>query len=71
MLDLTHPDTASWFKQILQEMVDDGVRGGWLILVKACLWMPPLFSPLKVAITLIMLGSDAKSKRMSKLETLE
>ncbi|XP_048225602.1 sulfoquinovosidase isoform X2 [Ricinus communis] len=29
MLDLTHPDTASWFKQILQEMVDDGVRG-WM-----------------------------------------
>ncbi|KAK9290377.1 hypothetical protein L1049_008546 [Liquidambar formosana] len=29
MLDLTHPDTASWFKQILQEMVDSGVRG-WM-----------------------------------------
>ncbi|KAL5745405.1 hypothetical protein ACOSP7_026551 [Xanthoceras sorbifolium] len=29
MLDLTHPDTASWFKQILQEMVDVGVRG-WM-----------------------------------------
>ncbi|WCJ33383.1 Alpha-glucosidase 2 [Euphorbia peplus] len=29
MLDLTHPNTASWFKQILQEMVDDGVRG-WM-----------------------------------------
>ncbi|KAG5555986.1 hypothetical protein RHGRI_006576 [Rhododendron griersonianum] len=29
MLDLTHPRTASWFKQILQEMVDDGVRG-WM-----------------------------------------
>ncbi|KAL7234706.1 hypothetical protein ACSBR1_018205 [Camellia fascicularis] len=29
MLDLTHPHTASWFKQILQEMVDDGVRG-WI-----------------------------------------
>ncbi|XP_044478347.1 sulfoquinovosidase-like [Mangifera indica] len=29
MLDLTHPDTASWFKHILQEMVDDGVRG-WM-----------------------------------------
>ncbi|VVA37545.1 Hypothetical predicted protein [Prunus dulcis] len=29
MLDLTHPDTASWFKQNLQEMVDDGVRG-WM-----------------------------------------
>ncbi|KAM6548043.1 hypothetical protein CsatB_019719 [Cannabis sativa] len=29
MLDLTHPDTASWFKHILQDMVDDGV-GGWM-----------------------------------------
>ncbi|KAK8258648.1 hypothetical protein V6Z12_D13G001500 [Gossypium hirsutum] len=29
MLDLTHPLTANWFKQILQEMVDDGVRG-WM-----------------------------------------
>ncbi|KAK0596786.1 hypothetical protein LWI29_019092 [Acer saccharum] len=29
MLDLTHPDTAIWFKQILQEMVDIGVRG-WM-----------------------------------------
>lgn len=29
MLDLTHPDTASWFKQVLQEMVEDGVRG-WM-----------------------------------------
>ncbi|KAG6690960.1 hypothetical protein I3842_10G039800 [Carya illinoinensis] len=29
MLDLTHPKTAGWFKQILQEMVDDGVRG-WM-----------------------------------------
>lgn len=29
MLDLTHPDTASWFKQVLLEMVDDGVRG-WM-----------------------------------------
>lgn len=29
MLDLTHPDTGSWFKQVLQEMVDDGVRG-WM-----------------------------------------
>lgn len=29
MLDLTHPDTAGWFKQVLQEMVDDGVRG-WM-----------------------------------------
>ncbi|XVF26540.1 hypothetical protein REPUB_Repub14bG0026200 [Reevesia pubescens] len=26
MLDLTHPLTTSWFKQILQEMMDDGVR---------------------------------------------
>ncbi|KAJ8760093.1 hypothetical protein K2173_010949 [Erythroxylum novogranatense] len=29
MLDLTHPDTAKWFKQVLQEMVNDGVRG-WM-----------------------------------------
>ncbi|KAI3526792.1 hypothetical protein L1887_06055 [Cichorium endivia] len=29
MLDLTHPHTASWFKKILQEMVDDGVWG-WM-----------------------------------------
>ncbi|XP_010263325.1 PREDICTED: uncharacterized protein LOC104601619 [Nelumbo nucifera] len=29
MLDLTHPDASRWFKQILQEMVDDGVRG-WM-----------------------------------------
>uniref|UniRef100_A0A803MJ63 Alpha-glucosidase n=1 Tax=Chenopodium quinoa TaxID=63459 RepID=A0A803MJ63_CHEQI len=29
MLDLTHPETAPWFKNILQEMVDDGVRG-WM-----------------------------------------
>lgn len=29
MLDLTHPDTGSWFKQILEEMVDNGVRG-WM-----------------------------------------
>ncbi|KAK9057755.1 hypothetical protein SSX86_022593 [Deinandra increscens subsp. villosa] len=29
MLDLTHPNTANWFKNILQEMVDDGVRG-WM-----------------------------------------
>ncbi|XP_027349207.1 uncharacterized protein LOC113860869 [Abrus precatorius] len=29
MLDLTHPKTATWFKLILQEMVDDGVRG-WM-----------------------------------------
>lgn len=29
MLDLTHPVATTWFKQILQEMVDDGVRG-WM-----------------------------------------
>ncbi|KAL7598928.1 hypothetical protein Lser_V15G26063 [Lactuca serriola] len=29
MLDLTHPHTATWFKKILHEMVDDGVRG-WM-----------------------------------------
>ncbi|KAI4348597.1 hypothetical protein L6164_009305 [Bauhinia variegata] len=29
MLDLTHPKTAAWFKQILRDMVDDGVRG-WM-----------------------------------------
>ncbi|MFS7904395.1 putative alpha-glucosidase [Helianthus anomalus] len=29
MLDLTHPNTAKWFKKILQQMVDDGVRG-WM-----------------------------------------
>lgn len=29
MLDLTHPNTSPWFKKILQEMVDDGVRG-WM-----------------------------------------
>lgn len=29
MLDLTHPDSAPWFKNILQEMVNDGVRG-WM-----------------------------------------
>ena len=29
MLDLTHPKTETWFKQILLEMVDDGVRG-WM-----------------------------------------
>lgn len=29
MLDLTHPNTSSWFREILQEMVDDGVRG-WM-----------------------------------------
>ncbi|KAL3841161.1 hypothetical protein ACJIZ3_025752 [Penstemon smallii] len=43
MLDLTHPKTGSWFKQILQEMVDDGVRG-WMadfgegLPVDACLY---------------------------------
>lgn len=43
MLDLTHPKTASWFKQILREMVDDGVRG-WMadfgegLPVDACLY---------------------------------
>ncbi|XP_015068243.1 uncharacterized protein LOC107012823 [Solanum pennellii] len=43
MLDLTHPRTANWFKQILQEMVDDGVRG-WMadfgegLPVDACLY---------------------------------
>ncbi|KAL0359626.1 UNVERIFIED_CONTAM: Alpha-glucosidase 2 [Sesamum angustifolium] len=43
MLDLTHPKTADWFKQILQEMVDDGVRG-WMadfgegLPVDACLY---------------------------------
>lgn len=43
MLDLTHPDAARWFKQILQEMVDDGVRG-WMadfgegLPVDACLF---------------------------------
>ncbi|CAA2972325.1 alpha-xylosidase 2 [Olea europaea subsp. europaea] len=43
MLDLTHPKTESWFKQILQEMVDDGVRG-WMadfgegLPVDACLY---------------------------------
>ncbi|KAK9671199.1 hypothetical protein RND81_12G013000 [Saponaria officinalis] len=29
MLDLTHPETAPWFKLILKNMVDDGVRG-WM-----------------------------------------
>ncbi|XP_021908714.1 uncharacterized protein LOC110822807 [Carica papaya] len=29
MLDLTHPVATGWFKQVLQEMVDDGVRG-WM-----------------------------------------
>lgn len=29
MLDLTHPKTGTWFKQILGEMADDGVRG-WM-----------------------------------------
>lgn len=43
MLDFTHPKTSSWFKQILQEMVDDGVRG-WMadfgegLPVDACLY---------------------------------
>ncbi|KAK3004302.1 hypothetical protein RJ639_018664 [Escallonia herrerae] len=43
MMDLTHPHTASWFKQILQQMVDDGVRG-WMadfgegLPVDACLY---------------------------------
>ncbi|XP_073043167.1 uncharacterized protein [Primulina eburnea] len=43
MLDLTHPKTGGWFKQILQEMVDDGVRG-WMadfgegLPVDACLY---------------------------------
>ncbi|KAI4300889.1 hypothetical protein L6164_034216 [Bauhinia variegata] len=29
MLDLTHPKAATWFKQVLRDMVDDGVRG-WM-----------------------------------------
>ncbi|CAK9184055.1 unnamed protein product [Ilex paraguariensis] len=43
MLDLTNPHTASWYKQILQEMVADGVRG-WMadfgegLPVDACLY---------------------------------
>ncbi|KAL3534639.1 hypothetical protein ACH5RR_003100 [Cinchona calisaya] len=43
MLDLTHPSTASWFKKILRDMVDDGVRG-WMadfgegLPVDACLY---------------------------------
>ncbi|EPS69986.1 hypothetical protein M569_04774 [Genlisea aurea] len=43
MLDLTNPRTTIWFKQILQEMVDDGVRG-WMadfgegLPVDACLY---------------------------------
>ncbi|PHU22386.1 hypothetical protein BC332_07493 [Capsicum chinense] len=43
MLDLTHPRTANWFKQILQEMVEEGVRG-WMadfgegLPVDACLY---------------------------------
>lgn len=46
MLDLTHPHTASWFKQILEEMVDGGVRG-WMadfgegLPVDACLYSGP------------------------------
>lgn len=43
MLDLTHPLTGSWFKQILHDMVEDGVRG-WMadfgegLPVDACLF---------------------------------
>ncbi|WOH06359.1 hypothetical protein DCAR_0625785 [Daucus carota subsp. sativus] len=43
MLDLTHPHTASWFKQVLQEMINDGVSG-WMadfgegLPVDACLY---------------------------------
>ncbi|KAG9156243.1 hypothetical protein Leryth_009125 [Lithospermum erythrorhizon] len=43
MLDLTNPNTSPWFKQILQDMVDDGVRG-WMadfgegLPVDACLY---------------------------------
>ncbi|KAL1548762.1 sulfoquinovosidase-like [Salvia divinorum] len=43
MLDFTHPKAAAWFKQILQAMVDDGVRG-WMadfgegLPVDACLY---------------------------------
>lgn len=46
MLDLTHPRTANWFKQILQEMVEEGVRG-WMadfgegLPVDACLYSGP------------------------------
>lgn len=29
MLDLTHPSAGSWFKKILHEMMDGGVRG-WM-----------------------------------------
>ncbi|KAF5737638.1 hypothetical protein HS088_TW13G00525 [Tripterygium wilfordii] len=29
MVDLTHPTATNWFKQVLQDMVDDGVRG-WM-----------------------------------------
>ncbi|XP_077226492.1 uncharacterized protein LOC143859726 isoform X2 [Tasmannia lanceolata] len=29
MLDFTHPSASSWFKQILREMVDSGIRG-WM-----------------------------------------
>lgn len=43
MLDLTNPSTAGWFKQTLQDMVEDGVRG-WMadfgegLPVDACLF---------------------------------
>ncbi|XP_047320168.1 sulfoquinovosidase-like [Impatiens glandulifera] len=43
MLDLTHPQTSSWFKKILHDMVDEGVRG-WMadfgegLPVDACLY---------------------------------
>jgi hypothetical protein len=43
MLDLTNPNTGTWFKKILREMVDDGVRG-WMadfgegLPVDACLY---------------------------------
>lgn len=43
MLDLTHPHTTSWFKQVLQEMINDGVSG-WMadfgegLPVDACLY---------------------------------
>lgn len=29
MLDFTHPKASSWFKKILHEMVDTGIRG-WM-----------------------------------------
>lgn len=43
MLDFTHPKAEKWFKQILQEMVEDGVRG-WMadfgegLPIDACLY---------------------------------